>query len=59
MDFYAQRDTVRRKTGRLIVLFCLSLVLIVAALNAVAFGRGGQNQHGCVEKDVRFYLYWT
>ena len=37
MDFYARQEKARRKTGQIIALFCLSLVLILAVANFVVY----------------------
>ncbi|MBC8109305.1 MAG: M48 family metallopeptidase [Anaerolineae bacterium] len=38
MDFFERQDIARKKTGRLIVLFAIAVVLIVCAMNLAAYG---------------------
>jgi Zn-dependent protease with chaperone function len=38
MTFFEQQDQARRKTGRLVVLFVIAVVLILAAINLATFG---------------------
>ena len=38
MNFFEHQDHARRKTGRLVVLFVLAVICILAAINAVTYG---------------------
>src|SRR5687768_464574 len=38
MNFFEHQDKARRKTGRLVVLFVIAVILILAAVNAVTYG---------------------
>src|SRR3954471_17014978 len=38
MDFFAHQEHARRKTGQLVVLFVLAVIMILAAVNVAAFG---------------------
>ena len=51
MDFFQHQDDARRKTGRMVFLFLLAVISIVAALNAVfagifIYGAGEITQQG-------------
>ncbi|MBA2481374.1 MAG: peptidase M48 Ste24p, partial [Planctomycetes bacterium] len=37
MDFFAQQDLARRSTRRLVILFALSVVVLITALNVVVY----------------------
>src|SRR6185503_5115245 len=38
MNFFEHQDQARRKTGRLVVLFIIAVILILAAINIATFG---------------------
>ena len=58
MDFFDRQDLARRQTGRLIALFVVAVILIVAAVNAAAYGIlrvGGAYVRVKRETPARFY----